>query len=73
VSKWAAGSSYWILTVWCPDISQGRTPGKFRERMTLSLVESNKKSVEQMEAVLARLKSSSVSTFLASSICTVVD
>ena len=43
------------------DMSQGRTPGRFREHMTLSIVESNKKSIEQMEAVLDRLRNSHVS------------
>ena len=43
------------------DMSQGRTPGRFREHMTLSIVESNKKSIEQMEAVLDRLRNSNVS------------
>lgn len=45
------------------DMSQGRTPGKFREHMTLSIVESNKRSIEQMEAVLERLRSSNVSRY----------
>lgn len=40
------------------DLSQGRQPGKFRERMTLSLVDTNKKGIEQLEAVLAKLKKS---------------
>lgn len=34
----------------------GRTPGKFREHMTLNVVETNKKSIEQLEAVLSKLK-----------------